>query len=211
MATGQPQLAPKAHASACLAALPLPPELPAGIPENPRVIRLIDLDSVSHGLAQGTSLGRASNQDVQLFLDIVQVTARALDPQSRVRGAASTATAAHHLDVLTASGNNHWSIRRGLDGADQVLLEEMNDLISARLIATKPGHSRSARPADLVILVGQDHIYAPPVRRLRLLGIPTWLVVPGPPVAAVLYSGACAVTFLGRPAGRSTVPTEKRS
>jgi hypothetical protein len=99
--------------------------------------------------------------------------------------------------VLSASENNQWTIRRGLDGADQVLLEEMNDLISARLIATRPGRKRPARHTDLVILAGQDHIYAPPVRRLRLLGIPTWLVVPRCRVAASLYSSSCAVSFVG--------------
>jgi hypothetical protein len=194
-------------ASAVMSARPvaLPwPELPAGIPENPRVMRLIDLDGVSRGLARGTSLGRASNQDVLLFLDTVQATAHALDPQSRVRCAASTATAVCHFDVLTAAGRNHWSIRRRRDGVERVLLEEMNDLISTRLLATRPGNKRAARHTDLVILVGQDHIYAPPVRRLRLLGIPTWLVVPGRPGAASLYSCACAVTFLSRPASLPT-------
>jgi hypothetical protein len=167
-------------------------KLPEGIPENPRVMRLIDLDGVSHGLARG---GRASNQDVQLLLDSVQATARMLDPQSLVRVAASTATAAYHLDVLMASGNNQWSIRRGLNGADRVLLEEMNDLINSRKIATRPGHKRPARHAELLILVGQDHIYAPPVRQLRLLGIPTVLVEAGSHAAKSLRSSACTVTF----------------
>ena len=179
------------------AALPPPLELPAGLARYPRVLQLIDADSVSRGLADGTSLSRASDQDVQLCLDVVRATAHALDPQSRVRYAASTATAAYHLGVLTAAGNNQWSVRRGLDGADQVLLEEMSALIGGRLIATRPGRKRSAPLADLVILVAQDHIYAPPVRRLRLLGIPTWLMVPGRLVAASLYTCSCAVSFLG--------------
>jgi hypothetical protein len=178
-------------------ALPLPPELPAGDFQNLRVTRLIDMDSVSHGLADGTSRGRAPDQDVQMLLDVVQATALPLDPRSRVRYAASTATAACHLDVMMASGNNQWAIRRGLDGADQVLLEEMNDLIKARLLATGQRQGHAARRASLVILVGQDHIYAPPVRQLRLLGIPTWLIVPGRHVAARLYSCSCAVSFLG--------------
>jgi hypothetical protein len=179
-------------------ALPLPPELPAGVLRNPRVMRLIDVDAVSHGLVQDTPVDRASNQDVQTFLDTVQATAREMDPQSLVRCAASTATAAFHLDVLMASGNNQWSIRRGLSGADQVLLDEMNELVRACMIATWPGQRHTVRHPNLVILVGQDHIYAPAVRRLRLLGIPTWLIVPGRPVAASLYSYSCAVTFLGR-------------
>jgi hypothetical protein len=179
------------------AALPLPPELSAGVSQSPRVMRLIDLDSVSHGLAWGTSRDRASNQAVQLFLDIVQSTARAIDAQSRVRYAASTATAACHLDVLTTSGNNQWSIRRGLGGADQALIEEMNDLIGIRMIATKPGQKSALPHTGLVILAGADHIYTPPVRQLRLLGIPTWLIVPGRHVAASLYSSSWAVSFLG--------------
>lgn len=180
-----------------LVALPLPPELP-GLAPSPRVLQLIDLDGVSHGLADDTARDRASDHDVQLCVDIVQATARALDPRSRVRCAASTATAAYHLDVLTASGNNQWSIRRGLGGADQALLEEMSNLVDARLIATRPGRKRPPRLADLVILVGQDHIYAPSIRRLRLLGIPTWLMVPGRLVAAPLYASSCAVSFLGQ-------------
>jgi hypothetical protein len=206
MANPQPQPALESLSSrsylaadpASVTALPLPPELPAGVLQNPRVMRLIDVDAVSHGLAHDTPADRASNQDVQIFLDTVQATAREMDPQSLVRCAASTATAAFHLDVLTASGNNQWSIRRGLDGADQVLLDEMNDLIRTCLIATWPGQRHAAQHPNLVILVGQDHIYAPSVRRLRLLGIPTWLIVPGRGVAASLYSCSCAVTFLGR-------------
>jgi hypothetical protein len=168
-------------------ALPLPSELPEAVTENPRVMRLIDVDSVSHGLADRTPRRRAPNQDVQHFLDIVQATARALDPQSRVRYASSTVTATHHLDVLTAVANNEWTIRRGLNGADHVLLEEMENLIGVRHIAS------------LVILAGQDHIYAPKVRELRLLGIPTWLIVPGRQVAARLYSSSCAVSFIVPP------------
>lgn len=193
--------AARAGEMGCLA-LPLPPELPAGLAQRPRVIRLVDLDSVSHGLARGAALGRASNQDVQRFLDVVQATAGALDPHSRVRCAASTTTAAYHRDLLTASGNNQWCIRRGLNGADQVLLDELNDLADARMDTTKPGRKRRPRHADLVILGGQDHIYARLVRRLRLLGIPTWLVVPGRQVAASLYSSSCAVSYLpAEPAG----------
>jgi hypothetical protein len=46
-------------------------------------------------------------------------------------------------------------------------------------------------------LLGDDPVYAPPVRRLRLLGIPTWLILPGRQVPASLYACACAVSFLG--------------
>jgi hypothetical protein len=178
-------------------ALTLHPDLPPGLASRPRVLLLIDTDAVSWGVAGSTASGRASDLQVRRYLDVVQATARALDPQARARHAASSKTAAHHLDVLTSSGNGTWSIRRGRDGADQVLLEELNDLIEARILATRPRRPRSARLADLVILVAADHIYAPAVRQLRFLKVPTWLIVPGQFVAASLYSCSCAVSFLG--------------
>ena len=178
-------------------ALPLPPDLPPGLAPRPRVLLLINADAVSWGLAGSSASGRAPDLLVRRYLDAVQATARALDPQARTRHAASSKTAAHHLDVLTASGNGTWSIRRGRDGADQVLLEELNDLIEARILATRPRRPRPGGLADLVILVAADHIYAPAVRQLRLLRIPTWLIVPGQVVAASLYSCSCAVSFPG--------------
>ena len=178
-------------------ALPWPPELPDGLPRRPRVLQLIDADTVSRGLVNGTPRKRASNDEMRRCLDLVHATATAVDPHARTRCAASTETATHHLDILTAAGNNCWTIRRGLDGADQVLLDELTDLINARTAAARPGRKRAARPADLVILIGQDGIYADDVRRLRLLGCPTWLLVPGYNVAATLYSAATAVSFIG--------------
>jgi hypothetical protein len=178
------------------AALPLPPDLPAGLARHPRVLQLIDADSVSRGLAGGTPLGRAADQEMRWCLNLVEATSRALDPQSRVRCAASITTATYHLDLLTGSGSNQWSVRRGPGGADQAVLEELNDLIDTRLAAARPGRKRPTRHADLVILVATDRIYAPPVRRLRLLGIPTWLLVPGRLVADSLYAYSCAVSFL---------------
>ena len=192
-----PHAAPGTSGPARPATLPLPPELPAGLPRNPRVLQLTDGDCVSYGLADGAPLGRASDQAMRLCLNLARATARALDPQSRVRCAASITTATYHLDVLTASGCDQWSVRRGPGGADQAVLEEMNDLIDARLAAAGPTRKRPIQHADLVILVARDGIYAPPVRRLRLLGIPTWLLVPGRLVADSLYSCSCAVSFLG--------------
>ena len=152
------------------AALPLPPELPEGLASRPRVLQLIDADAVSHGLVDGTALERASDGELRLCLYVIHATASALDPHARVRCAASSQTATHHLDVLTASGNNTWSVRRGLDGADHVLLEELNDLAAARMIATRPGRKRPSRLAELVILVAQDRIYTSAIKQLRLLG-----------------------------------------
>ena len=103
----------------------------------------------------------------------MHATARLLDPHARIPCAVSTATAIYHLAVLAAARNNLFTIRRGLDGADWALLEELADLIDVRMVAARPGRKRQAQVADLVILVGKDGIYAPPVRRLRLLGIPT--------------------------------------
>ena len=159
-------------------ALPLPPELP-GLPPRPRVLQLTDGDCVSHGLADGTARGRASDKEVRSCLDRVHATATLFDPHARVRCAVSTETATRHLDVLTAAQQQLLAIRRGLDGADWALIEELADLIDARTAAIRAGRKRPARLADLVILVGKDKIYAPSVRQLRLLGIPTWLIVPG--------------------------------
>ena len=178
-------------------ALPLPPDLPARLPNRPRALLLIDADAVSWGLASSPASGRASDLQVRRCLNVAEATARALDPLARTRYAASSKTAAHHLDVLTAAGNGTWSIRRGRDGADRVLLEELDDLIEARLLATRRRRPRSARLADLVILVAADHIYAPAIQQLRLFQVPTWLMVPGRFVAASLYSSSCAVSFLG--------------
>jgi hypothetical protein len=176
--------------------LPLPPELP-GLPDSPRVLALTDGDCVSHGLVDGTARRRASNREVDACLARVHATAARLDPHARTRCAVSTETAVCHLDVLTAGPNNCFAVRRGLDGADRVLLEELAHLIDARVIATRPGRKGQARLADLVILVGQDKIYSQPVRQLRLLGIPTWLLIPSRFVAASLYKAAAAVTPIG--------------
>jgi hypothetical protein len=178
-------------------ALPWPPDLPDGLPRRPRVLQLTDADAVSHGLVDGTPRERASNHEMRSCLGLVHATATAIDPHPRVRCAASTRTATCHLDILTASGGNTWVIRRGVDGADYALLEELADLIDARTTATRPGRKRPARLADMLILVGQDEIYTRPVRQLRVLGVPTWLLVPGYFVAASLYRAATAVSFIG--------------
>jgi len=178
------------------AALPLPPEL-HGLPSRPRVLQLTDGDFLSYGLADGNAGRRASDQEVRSCLDRVHATATLLDPHARIRCAVSTETATHHLDVLTNARNNLFTIRRGLDGADGALLEELTDLINARLMATRPKRRRPTQHADLVILVAGGGIYAPPVRQLRLLGIPTWLLVPGHYPAASLRSASCAVSCVG--------------
>jgi hypothetical protein len=98
---------------------------------------------------------------------------------------------------MASTGNNVFAIRFGRDGADFELIDELNDLIQARSIAARAGRSRRARLADLVILVGHDGIYAPPVRQLRLSGTPTWLLAPGYLVARSLRRAASAVTCIG--------------
>ena len=183
--------------------LPYPPELPAGLPARPRVLQLTDADAVSRGLAEGTPRDRASNQEVRACLELVRATARAIDPRARMVCAASSATATRHLDVMTASGGNTWLVRRGLDGADRALLEELDHLTDIHRALHQPGRRRPPGPADMVILVAQDPIFARSVRRLRLLGVPTWLLVPGRSVARDLFTTACAVTFIGpRPRSR---------
>ena len=196
LVTAAPDATGRTGEPALSAALPWPPELP-GLPLHPRVLQLTDGDCVSHGLADGTARRRACDQEVRSCLDRVHATARALDPHARIRCAVSTETATHHLDVLTTARNNLFTIRRGLDGADGALLEELTDLIVARLMATRPGRKRPAWHADLVILVAGDGIYAPAVMQLRLLGIPTWLLAPGCSPAKSLRSASCAVSCIG--------------
>jgi hypothetical protein len=177
-------------------ALPVPQDLP-GLPPHPRVLQLTDGDCVSHGLADNTARGRASDQEMRLCLELVHAAAALLDPHARIRCAVSTETAARHFGVLAAARNNSFAIRYGLDGADWALIEELTDLIGARTIASQGRRKHQAALADLVILVGKDKIYAPAVRHLRLLGIPTWLIVPGRMPSASLYRAACAVSFVG--------------
>lgn len=178
------------------AAVPLPAELPA-LPANPRVALLIDGDCVSRGLVEGTARSRASNQEVNSCLDQARATAMLLDPHTRARCACSSATAINHLDVLTAFHNNLFTIRRSVDGADWALVEELTDLIDACNIAAARPRRPSVARVDLVILVGQDGIYAKALRQLRLLGVPGWVLTPGRLAAASLARAACAVTYIG--------------
>lgn len=87
-------------------------------------------------------------------------------------------------------------------GRDYASDQEMRSCLRR---ASRPVRKRPAWLADLVILVAQDESYAPPVRQLRLLGIPTWLLVPGLSAAAVLRGASCAISSLGasRPFGPS--------
>jgi hypothetical protein len=196
LAIADPAATARTGEPARLAVLPLPPELPR-VPPCPRVLQLTDGDCVSYGLADGTGRSRASDQEMRSCLNRVHATAALFDPHARIRCAVSAETASHHLDVLTAARNNFFTIRGGLDGAAGALLEELTDLIDTRLMATRPRRKRPARHADLVILVARDEIYTPPVMQLRLLGIPTWLLVPGRLTAASLRSAACAISCLG--------------
>ena len=178
-----------------LKALPLPVELPA-VSRTSQLLVLGDMDAVSHGLAEGSVYDRASDAYVGAVLGQVRVSAAAFGPITRVRLAASSATARHHLDLITRSANNVWSIRQGLDGADHALLEELEGLAAARLAPRN--HKHVARDASLVVLIAQDHIYGSAVRQLRLLGVPTWVLQPGRYIAAELYQAATAVTALSQ-------------
>jgi hypothetical protein len=178
-----------------LKALPLPVELPAGSRIS-HLLVLGDMDAVSHGLAEGSAGDRASDAYVDAVLGQVRISVGAFGPITRIRLAASSATARHHLDLVTRSANNVWSIRRGLDGADHALLEELEDLAAARLALRN--HKHAARDAGLVVLIAQDHIYGPAVRQLRLLDVPTWVLQPGRYIAAELYRAATAVTVLSQ-------------
>jgi hypothetical protein len=176
--------------------LPFPADLPA-LRQPSQLLVLGDMDALSHGLAEGSGL-RASDARVWAVLEQVTLTAAGLGTRRcPVRWASSSATARYHLDLMTRSANNVWSIRRGLDGADHVLLEELEHLTGATISANRSKNAK--RPADLVILIALDHIYAPAIRRLRLLGVPTWVLQPGRFIAADLYTAAAAVTRLAPP------------
>lgn len=177
--------------------LPFPADLAALLRPSQLVV-LGDMDALSHGLAEGSGRSRASDARVWAVLEQVMLTVSGLGcPRLPVRWAASSATARHHLDVMTRSANNVWSIRRGLDGADYALLEELEWITAATIRADR--NKNTSRPADLVVLIALDHIYAPAIRRLRLLGIPTWVLQPGRFIAADLYKAAAAVTRLMPP------------
>lgn len=178
-------------------ALPLPQGL-LDLPPRLRVLQLIDGDCVSHGMAgwRRREGRRASDRQVRLCLTRLHATAKLLDPRARILCAVSRETATSHVDVLVTTRNNSFTIRHGLDGADWALLEELNDLISVRQTASRPGRKRPVRTTGLVILVGNDKIYAPAVTRLRQLGTPTWLVVPGRQAAAALSDASSAVSFI---------------
>jgi hypothetical protein len=185
-------------AGGAVKALPLPREIPP-LPSGPRLLLLGDMDAVSHGLAEGRGgSSRASNEQVAAVLEQVQSAARALgSTRCQVRWAASTATVKYHLNLVTNSPSNTWAFRYGLDGADRALLEELDGLAAGR--AGVAGRKQAGRRADLIVLIAQDHIYAPAVRRLRLQGIPTWVLQPGRYIAAELYKSAIAVTRLTMP------------
>lgn len=177
--------------------LPFPVDLPA-LPRAPRLLVLGDMDALSHGLAEGSSRSRASDARVGAVLEQVMLTATGLGSRKcPVRWAASSATARYHQDLLMRSANNVWSIRRGLDGADRVLLEELEHLAAAAASANRD--KNAGPPANLIILIALDHIYAPAIRRLRLLGVPTWVLQPGRFIAADLYKAAASVTRLTPP------------
>ncbi len=176
------------------AVLPFPPDLPP-LPQPPRLLVLGDMDALSHGLAEGSARSRAPDTYVWAVFEQVRLTASRLGCRGYpIRWAASSATARYHLDLMTRSANNVWSIRRGLNGADYALLEELDHIAITAIRACH--NENTAPPADLVILIAQDHIYAPAVRRLRLLSVPTWVLQPGRFIAADLYKAATAVTRL---------------
>jgi hypothetical protein len=177
--------------------LPLPADLPA-LRQPARLLVLGDLDELSYGLAEGLAGRRAPDVHVWAVLEQVMSTASRLGSRRcPVRWAASSATARYHLDVMTRSANNVWSIRRGLNGAGYALLEELEYIEAATISASRDKNVEP--PADLIILIALGPIYAPAVRRLRLLGVPTWVLQPGRFIAAELYKAATAVTPLAVP------------
>jgi hypothetical protein len=175
------------------------------LPPNPRVLLLIDVDCVSYGLMEGTGK-RACNEEMSACLELVHATAARVDRRywTRTRRALSSATAEHHLDVLISAPSNSFTVRYGRDGADLALIEKLDDLLKIRSTTARLGRKRPIQHADLVILVGHDGIYAPPVGELRLQGTPTWLLALSDQVADSLQKAACAVDYIGP--GRPSPP-----
>ena len=176
-----------------------PASVPDGLSVPAQVLELIDADAVSHGLAEGSGLARASDAAVLFGFAQARAAALALSGGGDARHvrtvvAASTQTAEQHLGVVLSSSGNTWRFRRGLDGADHALVEEL-EALAAALERTSPARCQGRHPAA-VLLVGQDHAYAAAVRRLRLLGVPTWVLQPGRFISADLYRAACEVSPL---------------
>ena len=74
------------------AALPWPAYLPDEL-NQPRVAQLTSAVALSHGLSDGTALGRAAYEVVRSCSRLVQTATKALNPQARTRCAASSKTA----------------------------------------------------------------------------------------------------------------------
>ena len=67
-----------------------------GLHADPRVLQLRNADAVSWGLPDSFTARRATDLQAKQLLDVVQATARSLDPRARIRYAAVPKTAAHH-------------------------------------------------------------------------------------------------------------------
>ena len=118
-------------------------------------------DAVSHGLVDDSPRERASNHEMRSCLDLVHATATAIDPRAAgpVRCLPRTAThppghpdrlGRQHVDRAPRARRRRPGAARRADRPDQ------------RPHRHRPaGPEDPAPPADLVILVGQDRIYAP--------------------------------------------------
>ena len=177
-----------------VAVLPRPADLPEGLPrEGVRVHLLVDANALSYGIS-GAPGERANDRTLACSLDLLERTAENLSRRAVVLKlyAASTTTAVHHLAVVLRSANNTFTWRRGLNGADQALVEFLSGVARTREQVARRGQRLSA---EMVVLVGASRSYASEVRRLRLLGCPTWVIVPsGSYLSADLSRSAAAVT-----------------
>jgi hypothetical protein len=148
---------------------------------------LCDLDSLSHRTHALEHLGRREDADVATDLFRAIRAAGRLGTLVSRRFASSSLTATTHLPLLLSQRNNIWSVQRGLDGADAVLLAELDLMLS----------QAGVRPPTALVLVGADHCYAASVGALREEGIPTWLLVPQAQTAhRLLRNAGTAVTRL---------------
>ncbi|MFI7643809.1 hypothetical protein [Nonomuraea sp. NPDC049400] len=171
----------------------LPVQLPAGLSKPVRVTLLVDGDHVSWEAGKRSGGDRGDNATVRAMLHQIAGMAVMIGEVHRVRIACSPLTAQLHLDLIFASGHDAWRWKGGQDGADELLIEELETLENARRKQLRRG---AAAAADVVALVGADHIYADKIRSLRLLGVPAVIIQPGQQISHHLYREATQVVPL---------------
>ena len=153
--------------------------------ESTALLLAIDVDALSHrGLSD-----RLTTRQMAIALGLAETYADCRGPVKRVRYACSTKTSDCHAPLVWSARPNTWAARRGIDGADAVIRDELHGWVAAQ----QHGKGRG------VVLVANDHAYAGPVAALTQAGIPVWLIAPRanrPTLSAALASVSTTVTYL---------------